>query len=423
MVASGAGWESRALELLAGTPDVVVLKRCVDVDDLLATASTGQSDVAVVALDAPGLDSAAVGYLHRHRVRVVAVVANDGAGAVDAARMRAARWDITALVAEADLGLLAGVVTAADAPQASEPRDHPDGAGHPHPAGGQEVEPSRAGRIVTVWGPRGAPGVTTVAVTFAAVLAARGLTTLLVDADPYGGAVAQQLGVLDEASGLLAAARLAASGDLEERFATVQRSLGGGLALVTGLPRPDRWAEVRAGAVEHLLEVARERGQVVVDTGFSLEQDPGGDFGSRPPRNSMTIGALQVADEILVVGSADPIGLSRLARGLVELRDVAAETPTRVLVNRYRPTLGWSEADIVGMVEGFARVRGVHFLPEDQAAVDRALVAGRTLLESDDSALSRVVAEVVDVVHPDSVVATPGRRRVRRRTAGTARRR
>ena len=57
----------------------------------------------------------------------------------------------------------------------------------------------------------------------------------------------------------------------------------------------------------------------------------------------MTLAALDAADEIVVVGSADPVGLSRLARGLVELRERTAGAPVRVVVNRMRPTLGWSE--------------------------------------------------------------------------------
>jgi hypothetical protein len=63
IVASGAAWEPAALRLLADHPRIVVLKRCVDVDDLLAAATAGQADVAVVGLDAPGLDRAAVDHL------------------------------------------------------------------------------------------------------------------------------------------------------------------------------------------------------------------------------------------------------------------------------------------------------------------------------------------------------------------------
>jgi hypothetical protein len=65
-----------------------------------------------------------------------------------------------------------------------------------------------------------------------------------------------------------------------------------------------------------------------------------------------------------------------------------------------RPTLGWSEREITGMVAGFTRLAGLHFLPDDQAAVDRALVAGRTLVEAGDSALARAVARLADAVAP-----------------------
>ena len=119
-----------------------------------------------------------------------------------------------------------------------------------------------------------------------------------------------------------------------------------------------------------------------------------------------------------MVGAADPVGLSRLARGLVELREHTHGTAVRVLVNRMRGSLGWSEREIAGMVEGFARVSGLHFLPEDRAATDRALVAGRSLVETGDSALARVLGEVVDALFPGTVSDSgagrrPGRGRPR----------
>jgi hypothetical protein len=51
-------------------------------------------------------------------------------------------------------------------------------------------------------------------------------------------------------------------------------------------------------------------------------------------------------------------------------------------------------------VAGFARIAGLHFLPEDQATTDRALVAGRTLPEVGDSQLSRAVARLADALAP-----------------------
>jgi MinD-like ATPase involved in chromosome partitioning or flagellar assembly len=411
VVAGGAAWESTALRLLKERQGIVVLKRCVDVDDLLASASAGQADVAVLGIDSHGLDQAAVELLRKHSVRPVAVVP-DGAG-LDAARLRATRIGIRSTVSEAQLVTLPDAVQADDATADTAAGDEARDEAEPPPGPG--------GRALVVWGPAGAPGRTTLAVALAAELARRGCRTTLVDADPYGGAVAQQLGILDEVSGVLAAARATAGGALPERFGSVQRTVGPHLGVVTGLPRPDRWVEVRSGVVEHLVEVGRDHGHVVVDTGFSLEQDPASDFGSRPGRNQMTLGALEVADEVVVVGSADPVGLSRLARGLVELRDLTGGAPVRVVVNRMRPTLGWSEKDIAGMVEGFTRLTGLHFLPDDRAAVDRALVAGRTVVESGDSALGRGVGEVVDVLLPDTARAAPAGR-IRRRTTGRGRR-
>ena len=70
-------------------------------------------------------------------------------------------------------------------------------------------EPGRRGSVVAVWGPTGAPGRTTVAVTLADELARLGSAALLVDADVYGGTVAAVLGLLDESPGLAAACRQA----------------------------------------------------------------------------------------------------------------------------------------------------------------------------------------------------------------------
>ncbi|EON24982.1 hypothetical protein CF8_0880 [Nocardioides sp. CF8] len=410
MMASGAAWESDAFARLTSAGGVVVLKRCVDVDDLLATATSGQADVAVIGLDAPGLDPSAVTHLRRYAVRPVAV-ASTSADDLDVLA-RAERLGIAALVAADDLDSLPEVVSTVE------------DLGDTQVRGGEDLPsavvttPADEHRVVAVWGPGGAPGRTTVAVSLAAELARRGSPAVLVDADPHGGGVAQQLGILDEVSGLLSAARLAGAGQLGDRFLSTTRAVGDQLTVVTGLPRADRWIEVRASHLESVVDRARELGDVVLDTGFSLEDDPGGDFGARPARNAMTLTALGAADEIVVVGAADPVGLSRLARGLVELREITGGAPVRVVVNRMRSSLGWSEREIAGMVEGFSRVSGLHFLPDDQSAVDRALVAGRSLVEGGDGQLVRALGGVVDAVFPTTLVGhEPRRRGARRRLA------
>ena len=426
LLAAGEAWESPALADLEQHREVVVLKRCVDVDDLLASVTNGQADVAVVSLDAPGLDPATIAHLRRHGVRPVAVT-GARAGDLDA-REQAQRLGIRVLVSAGELDTLPEVVTTVEdvadtrAPPRADavPGDAApvEGAPVPGPSPGPAPgDPGRVdaeGRLVVVWGPAGAPGRTTVATNLAAEVARRGTPVVLVDLDPYGGAVAQQLGILDEVSGLLAASRLAGAGTLEERFVTVCRGVGDHLAVVTGLPRAERWREVRGAHVERLLETARTRGDVVVDTGFSLEEDPGSDFGGRPGRNTLTLAALDAADEVVVVGAADPVGLARLARALVELRERGTGAPARVVVNRMRASIGWSEKEIAGMVEGFSRVAGLHFLPEDRVVVDRALVTGRALVDSGDGTLVRSLAALADSVFPATIREEDARRKGRR---------
>lgn len=394
LVSTGAAWETRALAALQAHRATVVLKRCVDVADLLATASTGQADVAVLAADLAGLDHTVVDDLGRYGVRVVGIATD-----AELTRPRAARIGLVTLLDATEVDAVADLVDSlpADPTQTSER----PGAAPAGPRDAVDLPTASAGgspgRAIAVWGPGGAPGRTTLAGALAAELARRGLSTLLVDADPHGGAVAQQLGILDEVSGLLAGARLVAAGTLEERFPTVQRRLSDRLRVLTGLPRPDRWSEIRPGTLTALVEQAVQDGQVVLDTGFSIEPDPASDLG-RAARNDLTREALEVSDEVVLVGGADPVGLARLARAIADLRELLPHAVPRVVVNRMRPTLGWRETDVVAMLAGFGPSRGVHFLPDDQPAVDRALVAGRLLVEAGDSPLTRSVGRLLDAM-------------------------
>ena len=408
VAAAGAAWEAEALEQLDRATAVLLAKRCVDLTDLLASAGTGLVGVAVVSPALPGLDADSVAALRSAGLGVVLVAAPAELADGDAERMR--RLGIEHLLTTTEIGVLAETIATAaeDAPTA--PLEAPDR----HGAG--------TGRLLAVWGPAGAPGRTTVAVGLATELAVAGRDVLLVDADPYGGAVAQHLGVLDEVSGLLAAARAANAGRLDaDRLAATARQVGAQLRVLTGLPRPDRWQEVRPAAFDDLLDQAAQLASyVVVDVGFDLERDPADPFvGTAPHRNLMTHAALERADEVVVVGAADPVGLTRLARGLVELRDLVPAVHPRVVVNRTRPTLGWSDKEIRGMVEGFVTPRSVHFLPDDRPAADRALMAGQSLAESGDSALREAMTGLALEVLGQR--PTDGRRRLRRRRAGRAR--
>lgn len=375
LLAGGAPWEPDAIRGLADAGHAVV-KRCVDVADLMGSAGAGQAVVAVVEGEVPGLDADAVTHLLRYDVRTVAVTA------FPQEADRLARIGVVG-TAQPEVAAIVQAVGAALAEELVV---------DPVPVVEESDEPVGEGRVIAVWGPAGAPGRTTVALGLAAVLAHRGRPTTLLDVDPYGGAVAQQLGVLDEVSGLLAAARLANTGRLDgAAFAACARRVGDRLTVLTGLPRGDRRVEVRPGVLDRLVDAAAGLGDVVLDTGFCLEDDERGGSGTR---DHLTLDALARADEVVVVGSAEPVGLARLARGLVDLAEVVPGVRPHVLVNRFRGTLGWRERDVSEMLSGYLRPASLGYLPFEQAVLDQAAVLGRTLVEVGDSPLRLRLTEL-----------------------------
>lgn len=412
MAAGASSWEPAALETLSAPGPVGLVKRCLDLSDLLATASTGTAQVAVVSDQLPGLDADSLERLARDGVRTVAVtsagslVRRSGEDA-PAMRARLLRMGVARVVDEDAVATLTQHVLDA-VEQELRPLAITEGAESvavgvpPDAASLDEDVDLRRGRVVAVWGPTGAPGRTTVAIGLAAETAAQGRAVTLLDADPYGGAVGQHLAVLDEVSGLLAAARLANSGQLDSvRLAGFARDIGSGLRLLTGLPRPDRWTEVRPQAVGEVLSAARLLDEyVVVDTGFGLPSTPLDPFATGPNRDEITLAVLEDADHLVVVGSADPVGLTRLVRSLRDVEEVTPEGPDLVVVNRMRSSLGWSAREISDLVAQVAPQSRVVFLPDDRIAVDRALVSGRTLIESGDSPLRRAMAELAGMLVP-----------------------
>jgi len=402
-------WETPLVRALSASPGIALTRRCVDVADAVATAASGQVRVALLTVGMRGLDTDVVRRILDAGVQLVAVTDSDDAGAA----ARAVALGMIATVAGDDVSAVVRAVVAADERRRSGQLDGFDDPEAPGPGG------TERGRLIVVWGPTGAPGRSTVALGVASETAGLGVPTLLIDADVYGGSVGQMLAMLDEVSGLLAAARSANTGrlDLDELGRHV-RQINPTLRILTGLPRADRWSALRAGSFDAVLTVARQMAPVVVvDVGFNLELDEELSFDTAAPRrNGATLAALEQADVIIVVGSADPLGLARLTRGIFELREAVPGAQLHVVVNKVRDSLGWSRAAITDTVHRLAGVSPSHFLPLDQSAVDRAWVNGRSLAEcARDSSLRVQLTQLARTVAPAGTAPREGITRRRRR--------
>lgn len=431
-LADGAAWEERLVAAFARGPHgIEIVRRCVDVTELLAVAASGQARAALVSPSLRKLDADAVDRLLAATTVPVAVLARGDTAAEE--RMHALGVEHT-VPDDADPGVVASVVAeavrAAETPAIDSSRAYadpsrslpiaaplPPGSGAPPPADA----PSRRGTVIAVWGPTGAPGRTTVAVALADEAARLGVAALLVDADVYGGTVAAALGLLDESPGLAAACRHAGSRRLDAAgLAALCWQLGPQLRVLTGIPLASRWPELRPNAVGAVLAAARSLADVtVVDCGFCLETDEELSFDTMAPRrNGATLAVLDAADVVVVVGATDPIGMQRLVRGLAELREAEIGADVRVVLNRVRGGVvpGDPAAELRAALERFAGQAPAALLPADQSAADLALSTGRLLSESSPAsplrrALAELAAALIGVEAPRSRLRAHRRRR------------
>ncbi len=323
-----------------------VVRRCVDGVDLFAAAAADPEMVIVVSAGLPRLGADVIERLSAGPKRaVLGIAASDddvtrlhGLGVAAVARaapMAAATWHAVATLLAGSAGSVpASSVDEATGVWATGCWDETNGAAAEPPG-----EP--LGRIVAVWGPMGAPGRTTVAIGVSEALAEAGSRSCVVDADTYAPSVAMALGVIEDASGLVVACRHADSGLLTaEALLAASRRVRGQLHVLGGLSRPDRWPELRHGALDRVWQACRSAFDVtVVDVGFCVEEDdaagPSGSPWSRR-RNAAAVSALGVADHVIVVADSSSLGAARLASAWPAVDALAPGAGRTVVQNRTR---------------------------------------------------------------------------------------
>jgi len=353
--------------------------RCASADELASQVAQTVPDFAIVAASARYLNERLMVESDAAGVRVVALVETD-------AERRYA----------AGLGLLE--VVAADA-EWSDIETVLLG----HPGARDVVAPPAAGRVIggrviAVWGPAGAPGRTSIAICLAAELAAAGATVALADVDTHSGSIAPALGLLDEAPGFAAACRLAGAEALTqselERIGQRYLSARGSFWVLTGIGRPSRWPELSGERVTAAICACRDWVDfTILDTGASLENDE--EISSdlfAPRRNGATIAALRAADEVVAVGAADPVGLSRFLRAHVDLLETIDTDRVSVVMNRVRASaIGpGASGQVRQTLQRFGGITDPVLVPHDQAAFDAAILTGRTVLDGAPKSAARV---------------------------------
>ena len=283
------------------------------------------------------------------------------------------------------------------------------------PLGPSRPRSEERGRLVAVWGPKGCPGRSRVAIELSCELA-EAIPTLLIDADPYGGDIVQLLGILDEVPTVIWASRMAAKGELEE--ATLEMHLkrigSSGPSVLPGLPRGELWAEVSSYGWRELLNgVTALFGHVVADVGFCLEPSRS-QHETEDGRNHMARHTVVRADHVVAVCRADPVGVKNFLWAFAGLRELRDATDITIVANRTRRG---SDRDTADLIRRHLGKRVGVFVPDSPGDVDRATSRGLAVREvqpdSDMRAAFRALAVMLGLQQAPSGVLTrlAGRKR------------
>lgn len=340
---------------LSGRSDVELLLRCVDRVELLGAIRSGRVDAIVSAGQPEWFDRQCRAEAALAGARVVMVGPTDRAG-----------WPEGTVVLPYDAAVDEIVAFAMDSP----------------PIAGESklIDEDREGHVVAVWGPKGAPGRTRIAIELACQVSSRDEPAFLVDADPYGGDVSQLLGLVEELPTIIWASRLAAKGGLtKSEIGRELRRIGSdGPVALPGLPRAELWAEISDFAWSELIHVARQYFPYsVVDVGFCFEPPAGP---AALDRNRMARATLQSSDRIIAVCHPDPVGVKNFIWAFEELCEFVPNVPVSVLLNRAHAK---QAKEAAALIKRHLRRNVAAVVPDLNGVIANALTRGLAAREVD----------------------------------------
>lgn len=225
-------------------------------------------------------------------------------------------------------------------------------------------------QLIAVTSPHGSTGKTTVANNIALELAAEKHKVLIIDADLEGASVANYFCLSDVPAGLVGAIRIANqnrfdASQLERLSVQVPRVslsvLPGAMAGLT--------TELTEKTLTSILQTAIEVFDfVIIDLGSISKKAQELEF-------DITRSVIKQAGQLILVASADPIGIFRLLG--IETAILELHSNPKLVINRLRNSvINQAKIEIKTTLSRLGSIEICAFLPDDPAHVDQATRVG-----------------------------------------------
>jgi pilus assembly protein CpaE len=246
----------------------------------------------------------------------------------------------------------------------------------------------RAGRVVTVFSPKGGTGKTVVATNLAASLAKReGKRTLLLDLDLQFGDAAIVMGIEPEKT---IYDLVVAPGELDtEKLAGYVTKHPSGLDILPAPLRPEDAELVTEGKITSLLEVARQSYDVIVADTSPFFHGP-------------MLATLDRTDELLVLCGLDVPTLKnvRLALQTLELLSFPA-TRIKFVMNRANSKVGLKTKE----VEAALKVKVAFEIPSERTVPICVNRGNPCVLAEPGADFSKAIAQIAKAIAPPTSVS------------------
>lgn len=224
-------------------------------------------------------------------------------------------------------------------------------------------------RLVTVWGPLGSTGKSTIALNLAYELALLGQRVILLDLDTHAPSLNQLLPISESSAGLAGAARLIRQGRFTlEELERLSLNIKHGryhFRFLPGLPNANRWSEITPDTIQHLVQIANQNFDIIIaDVASSLE-DPLTSPESPTNRNSAARTAIRCSSQTIAVLASSQLSISRYLNAF-SIMDELQKTRTLIL-NRGEPNNNLTSA-----IRSLTKERIEACIPADEPAVQLA---------------------------------------------------